>query len=183
MKKSKLNIITATAVTLGLSLALVTAPVSAAKQGPRASLSAATVCDISRDVNGIIDSKDFNVTIRLTDKTSGQGFPVVILWSVDALAKTGRGNWDSQVMFGSADGGPEGDLSDIVVGPFNLCLVHDAKAVNAAASITYDKDSSGNDLRTIDNMCSDDPTTEEVEPAGIKLSPADLDAISILCLQ
>ena len=178
MTKSKLNIITATAVTLGLSLALLTAPVSAAKKGPRASLSAATVCDISRDeFTGIVNSTEFNVTIKLTDKTSGSGTPVVTAWNVKALAKTGRGNWDNQVMFDSASGGPEADLSDIVVA-FDLCkLGSDAKAVNAAASITYEINSGG-DPRTIENMCSDDPATEEVEPAGIKLSPADLDAIS-----
>ena len=98
-------------------------------------------------------------------------------------AYTGRAlSWDWVMNASNLDlTPPHMELGDIVVGPFNLCLVHDAKAVNAAASITYDKDSSGNDLRTIDNMCSDDPTTEEVEPAGIKLSPADLDAISILC--
>ena len=183
MTKSKLNIITATAVTLGLSLALITAPVSAAKKGPRASISAVTVCDISRDdFTGIVDSAKFNVTIRLTDKTSGSGIPIVKLWNVRALAKTERGNWDYQEMFGALAGGPEADLSDIEI-MFDLCELDGsgAKAVNAAASITYDIDSGG-DPRTIENMCSDDPTTEEVEPAGIKLSPADLDAISNLCL-
>ena len=185
MTKSKLNIITATAVTLGLSLALITAPVSAAKKGkgPRASISAVTVCDISRDeVTGFVNSTEFDVTIRLTDKTSGSGIPIVKLWNVEAWAKIGRGNWDNQVMFDAlADGGPEGDLLPIVVGPFNLCLLPEgAKAVNAAATITYDFDS-GDDERTIENMCSDDPETDEVEPAGIKLSPADLVAINALC--
>ena len=137
MTKSKLNIITATAITLGLSLTLITAPVSAAKKGPRASISAATVCDIPRDeFTGIINSKDFNVTIRLTDKTSGRGFPVVTMWSVNALAKTERGNWGHQVMFDSASGGPETDLQPIDI-MFDLCeLPPGAKAVNAAAMIT-----------------------------------------------
>lgn len=181
MTNSKLNI-TALTVALGLSLALLTVPVSAMKKGPRASLSAATVCDISRDEStGIINSTDFNVTIRLTDKTSGRGFPVVTLWSVNALAKTERGNWGNQVRFDFAAGGPETDLQPIDI-MFDLCeLPPGAKAVNADAMITYDIDSGGGP-RDIENMCSDDPNTDDVEePAGIKLSPADREAISSLC--
>jgi len=168
-------------IALGLSLAVITAPASAAKQGPRASLSATTVCAVSRDeYTGIIDSSVFNVTIRFTDKTSGSGYPVVTVWNVMGLAKTARGNWDNQVMFDSASGGAPGDLNDIVV-PFDLCnLPIDAKAVNAAASITYEY-SGGGYPNTINNMCSDDPTTGEIEPAGIKLSPDDLLAIGYLC--
>jgi hypothetical protein len=106
----------------------------------------------------------------------------VTTWSVNAKAKTKRGNWDDQTMFDSKAGGPQGDLSDINI-PFDLCkLPNGAKAVNAAAMITYDIDSGG-DLRTIENMCSDDPNTRDViEPAGIKLSPADIEAIYTLCM-
>ena len=178
MTKSKLITAAALVTTLGLSMALLSAPVSAERgginngpKGPQGSLGAATVCEI-------VNTTTFRVTIRLTDKSSGSGVPVVRSATVDALAKT-TGNWNNIVAFDTESRDLD-DLNDIVV-DFDLCDSSDTtKAVNAEALIVYSaKD--GAEPRNIENRCSDDLATIEVEPAGIKLSPDDLMAINTAC--
>ena len=60
-----------------------------------------------------------------------------------------------------------------------------ARAVNGLAEVTYGKDDGAggvSDERTISNRCSDDLSTEDViEPSGIKLTAADLEAIDAAC--
>ena len=68
MKRSELNIITSTAITLGLSLALVTAPVSA--RGPKASVNSATACALYLGADGS-DDANWVITTTLTNKSSG----------------------------------------------------------------------------------------------------------------
>lgn len=176
MKRSELNIITSTAITLGLSLALVTAPVSAAGKGPRASVSVATTCSL--------DGTDFTVNVAVRDKTSGDAVAEVSAWDITAVHRDRGEPGNASSPFGSASAGflTEG-VPFTVSRTFSLCdgdaLRNDlteARALNAEVSVTY-----GPPSRTVNNRCSDDPTTEEVEPAGIKLSPADLDAIDYLC--
>lgn len=179
MTKSKLITAAALVTTLGLSMALLSAPVSAERgginngpKGPQGSLGAATVCEI-------VDTTTFRVTIRLTDKSSGSGESVVTSATVDALAKT-KGNWNNIVAFDTQSGAVNG-LNDIVV-DFDLCDSSvTTKAVNAEALIVYTA-KEGAEPRNIENRCSDDlDTIDVVEPAGIKLSPDDLMAINTAC--
>jgi hypothetical protein len=131
------------------------------KKGPRASLSVATVCALDGDY--------FTVTIRFYDKSSGSAAPVVTFWGIDALAKTETGNWSNQITFDADSDIDPGNLDDIAR-TFDISgLPAGAKAVNASVTVTYDSDDPGGDLRTIENMCSDDPNTGVVEPSGIKL--------------
>jgi hypothetical protein len=75
----------------------------------------------------------------------------------------------------------EGTSPDFVINP----LIEGAKGLNATTEIEYGKaDGAGGvtDVRTIANMCSDDPETDpEVEPSGIKLSAGDIAAITTAC--
>ena len=176
MTKSKLNIIMAAAVTLGLSLALVTAPVSAAGKGPRASVSVATTCSL--------DGTDFTVNVAVMDKTSGDAVAKVSAWGIAAVHRDRGEPGNASSTFGSASASflTEG-VPFTVSHTFSLCNgdalrndLTEARALNAEVSVTY-----GPPSRTVNNRCSDDPTTVEVEPAGIKLSPADLEAINALC--
>lgn len=166
---------------ISLALAVAAGPASAAGKGkgPRASLAAATVCDVV--------GSDLEVTIRLTDKTSGSGEAVVTGYTIDALAKTKKGRWDiDRDAYGDAvSGGGEGVNDDgNIETTFDLCdLDGSEKGLNAAASITYrlGDGSINSESRTIYNMCSDDPSTEEVEPAGIKLTSEILAGIDANC--
>ena len=178
MTKSKLITAAALVTTLGLSMALLSAPVSAERgginngpKGPQGSLGAATVCEI-------VDTTTFRVTIRLTDKSSGSGVPEVTSATVDALAKT-TGNWNNIVAFDTQSGAVN-VLNDIVV-DFDLCgLLDTTKAVNAEALIVYT--AKEGTVRNIENRCSDDLMTLDVEePAGIKISPDDLILINDNC--
>ena len=161
------------------------------KKGPRASVSAATVCDI-------VDS-DFTVEIRVRDKTSGNAIPRVTAWSITALAKTERGPWANQPDFGSESQTGLRLPVPVEIGPipFSLCVLNefkeyvinpviaDAKGLNAMAEVTYGRADGDEvvDQRTIMNMCSDDPETLDIEePSGIKLTPADIKAIKDACL-
>jgi len=194
-----------TVAALAVSLALGAGQVSAQRslfkqfgsgQGPRASVSAATVC--------AIDGSDFIVEIRVRDRTSGEAIPRVAAWSVDALAKTGRGNWDNQEKFAGTSLSGLSLPVPTTIGPvsFSLCvlqppsgvyqyyainpLVEEAKGLNAMAATTYGRLNQDTwaveDQRTIMNMCSDDPETlDVVEPSGIKLTPQDIELIAAAC--
>lgn len=180
MTKSKFNLTTTLAVALGLSLALLTAPVSAGKKGPRASVSVATTCAL----NGTRTRLD--VTVNVRDKTSGDAVAVVDAWAIDAVYKNRGTRGNTTTPF-------DGDSSsavNITVGEgvmiersFDLCaalvatppLPTDLRAISANTSVTYGKEDDGadgvTDTRTIMNSCSDDPETEDViEPAGIKVN-------------
>jgi len=176
MNKSKRNIAAALAVALGLSLALITAPVSAAKQGPRASVSVATTCSL--------DGTDFIVNVAVRDKTSGDAVAEVSAWEIRAVYKDRGAPGNTSYDFGSVSETGSESVPFMVSRTFSLCDngalrddLDEARALNAEVSVTY-----GPPSRTVNNRCSDDPTTGEVEPAGIKLSPADLDAIDALCM-
>ncbi|MHC4088783.1 MAG: hypothetical protein ACYSVY_00620 [Planctomycetota bacterium] len=184
-----------TAIVLVVSLAVGAGPVSAqpGKNGPRASVSAATVC--------AINGSDFTVEIRVRDKTSGDAIARVAAWSITVLAKTERGNWGNQTRFGSASEGGVNLPVPATIGPvpFSLCvpdgsdvyhvinpIIAEAKGLNAMAETTYgrlNEDTMGvEDQRTIMNMCSDDPFTEDVvEPSGIKLNAEDIANIEAAC--
>ena len=169
-------------VALGLSLAVMTAPTSAAKKGPQASVSVATTCSL--------DGTDFTVNVAVRDKTSGDAVAEVSKWDITAVHRDRGEPGNTSYTFGSAS---EGSLTKgvpfTVSRTFSLCGndalgndalredLDEARALNAEVSVTY-----GPPSRTVNNRCSDDPTTGEVEPAGIKLSPADLDAIDALCM-
>jgi len=74
-------------VALGLSLAMIIAPASAAGKGPRASVSSSTTCSL--DFNG---AAFLVVTTTLENKSSGATVPEVRDWSeLTATIKTGPG--------------------------------------------------------------------------------------------
>ena len=173
MTKSKFNLTTTLAVALGLSLALLTAPVSAGKKGPRASVSVATTC--------ALNGTSLDVTVNVRNKTSGDAVAVVDAWAIVAVYKN-RGNRGNTTTPFDGDSSAE----NITVGEgatiersFDLCaslgaLPTDLRAISANTSVTYGKDDGADgvtDTRTIMNSCSDDPETEDViEPAGIKVN-------------
>ncbi len=179
---------------MALSLAFLAGPADAAgKKGPRASVAAATVCDVV--------GSDLTVEIRARDKTSGDAVAVVSAWSIDALAKDDVGNWGNQAIIGNASASGLSTPVPTTIGPvaFSLCVadglggfvinpvVEGAKALNAMADTTYGRLNldtlAVEDQRTIMNMCSDDPeTVDVVEPSGIKLSDADIADIAAACL-
>jgi hypothetical protein len=186
-------IVFAISFVVGTSQVSAQPPTHANKQGPRASVSAATVC--------AIDGSDFTVEIRVYDKTSGEAIARVAAWSIDALAKTGQGNWSNETVFGSAS---EGVLSlpvPTTIGPerFSLCvldgsglfyvinpIIAEAKGLNAVAATTYGRLNEATwvieDQRTIMNMCSDDlMTLDVVEPSGIKLDAEAIAGIQAAC--
>lgn len=177
---------------VGVLVLLLAVQVSAqGKKGPRASASAATVCDII--------GPDFITEIRVRDKTSGDAIPRVTAWNITAYSKTQQGPWANQIEFVSMS---EGGLSlplPVTIGPvaFSLCVLNaqsqfvinpviaEARALNAMAEVSYgrlaDDEVTIVDQRTIMNMCSDDPETMDIEPSGIKLSPADIADIAAAC--
>lgn len=162
------------------------------KKGPRASATSATVC--------AVQGSDFTVRLTLRDKTSGDAIPILTAWSIDALAKTGKGRWAQQEVFASASAGGLGVPIPNGGGvPFLLCVpdglggfvinpvIEGAKGLNASTEVTYGRLNTDTgaveDQRTIMNMCSDDPATEDVvEPSGIALDPIDIADIAIACL-
>lgn len=163
------------------------------KKGPRASASAATVCDVV--------GSDFVVEVRVRDKTSGTAIPVLAAWNIDALYKSGRGPWANQTVFASSSDSGLTTPIPTTIGPiaFDLCIpdglggfvinpqIAGAQGLNASADTTYGNLNTDTgaveDQRTIMNMCSDDLVTEDViEPSGIKLTGDVLDAISNACL-
>ena len=181
---------------LGAGQASANPPDHANNMGPRASVSAATVC--------AIDGSDFTVEIRVYDKTSGDAIARVTEWSIDALAKIGPGNWDNQEKFAGASMSGLSLPVPTTIGPvsFSLCVlqppsgayqyyainpvVEEAKGLNAMAATTYGRLNQDTwvveDQRTIMNMCSDDTETlDVVEPSGIKLTSQDIELIAAAC--
>lgn len=176
---------------VSLALGATQASAQPGKMGPRAGASAATVC--------AIEGSDFTVEIRVRDKTSGDAIPQVTAWSIDALAKTGTGNWDNQEKFADSSLGGLSLAMPATIGPerFSLCVnaggyyiidpvIAAAKGLNAMAATTYGRLNQDKlvveDQRTIMNMCSDDPETlDVVEPSGIKLTPEDIELIAAAC--
>ncbi len=176
---------------LALSLAVAAGPAAAqnsnsGKKGPRASVSAATVC--------ALDGTDFTVEIRVRDKTSGDAIPLVSAWNVDAsyLERGEPGNqW--QTFQSAGESGVQLSVPTTISSTFSLCAATggirpelvDARALNGLTLITYGKDDGAGgvaDTRNINNKCSDDPETLEViEPAGIKLTEADIYFIDVAC--
>ncbi len=195
MKLSKLNIITATTVTLGLSLALFTAPVSAAKngKGPRASVNSATTCALDLDA---AEGAVLVVTTTLTNTSSGS----VISEARDGTTiegtykpKNQRGNAylslgefdilglpfdvDPELMFWA-----EFDLCGIDVdGKFDGSVrseVANARELNGKSTVVYGISGGDGEERTVSNRCTDDPDTWDVNEGGIYLADfiADIEA-------
>ena len=188
MTKSKLNIMTATAVTLGLSLALVTAPVSA--RGPKASVNSATECalELGVDVSGVAD---LVITTTLTNKSSG---------GIVAELRDGsqiQGTFKKQGVRGNVlfdldadpvpvpDTPPEDvDPSLTVNAPFDLCLeeanVSIARELNGTATMMYGISGGDETSREVVNRCTNNPDTEENE-GGIKVDDTTFLAIAVAC--
>lgn len=175
MTKSKFNPTTTLAVALSLSLAFLTAPVSAEKKGPRASLSVATTC--------ALNGTNFDVTVNVRDKTSGDADAVVDFYSITPVYKNraNRGNTTTPIddLGLSSDTNTPVNSGLTITQTFPLCdslgdLPSDLRSINAEVSVSYGKDDGAGgiaDTRTIMNRCSDDPETEDViEPAGIKVN-------------
>jgi hypothetical protein len=149
------------------------------KQGPQPSLFATTVC--------AVDGTNLNVTVRLTDITSGDAELVVGASTFLGVVKT-KGNWDRQQPFDLANG--VFDPADFEIdATLDLCRLNELeagdvmsldamKAVNVESTINYNKVGGDvNDLKSINNRCADDPNTLETEAAGIRLTDEILDAV------
>lgn len=173
-------------VLVGLALLLTAGAADAGKKGPRASVSVATVCSL--------DGTDLTVELRIRDKTSGDAIPLVSAWDID-FSYLERGtpgnNW--QTFASDGQGGVQIGVPVTLSSTVSLCAalggirpeLINARAVNGLAEVTYGKDDGAggvSDERTISNRCSDDLSTEDViEPSGIKLTAADLEAIDAAC--
>jgi hypothetical protein len=153
------------------------------KQGPRASVSVATVCSLNKAVPPTLD-----VELRVRDKSSGTAKAEVRQWSISALAKTDSGKWSALDQFAQAGetlspgtAVPPTGLS--IKRSFPLCSLPDnTRGLNAMATVVYGLQGGGGESRTVMNMCSDDPETFDViEPSGVKLSANDLNDIAMLC--
>ena len=185
MTKSKLNIITATAVTLGLSLALVTAPVSA--KGPKASVNSATECALFLGSG----NADLKITTTLTNKSSGG--TVAELRAESQI----QGTFKMQMVRGNAfvnlDAGPVSvpdfppediDPSLTVSAIFDLCSekanVTAARELNGTATMKYGISEGSEDDREVKNRCTNDPDTPDDE-GGIKVDEATFSAIAVAC--
>jgi len=177
------RLIGTTATALLLAVSLNSGPADAGNgkgKGPRAGLAAATVC--------AVDGTNLEVTSRLTNISTGNAIPDVISSTYTGLAKVTTGNWGRQQFFDMANGDFTGlvfDTQDIhatldLCELKNLGILEIAKAVNVMATINYDRDGGG-DPKQIDNMCSDDPATDVVEPDGIGLTNAIVATIEAGC--
>ena len=186
MTKSKLSIITATAVTLGLSLALVTAPVSA--RGPKASVNSATECALNLG-SGVAE---LVITTTLTNKSSG---------GIVAELRAGsqiRGTFKKQIVRGNVlfnlDAGPvpvpdippeDVDPSLRVSANFDLCSeaenVTAARELNGTATMVYGISGGSEISREVENRCTDDPDTDDDDEGGIKVDDATFLAIADAC--
>lgn len=174
MAKSKLNLATALAVTIALSLVLCISPANAKKKGPRASVSVQTTC--------ALDGTSLSVTVNVSNKTSGDAIAVMDAYSITPVYKNhaNKGNTTTSIAglgVGSDTNTPVND-GIIITQSFPLCdsllsLPTDLRAVNAEVSVTYGKDDGAGgvtDTRTIMSSCSDDPATDVIEPGGIKIN-------------
>lgn len=181
MDKSKSNLVLlALAITVGLSI---TTSVNAAKKGPRASVKSTTVCEL--------DGTTLNVKINITNNTSGDAIAMIDAYSITPSYKSLsiKGKTTTAIPgLGDASG------TNIVVNngvtishSYSLCdsilsLPTDLRSITAESSVSYGKDDGASgvtDVRTIINSCSDDPTTEVVEPAGIKIN---YDELATACI-
>lgn len=175
MAKLKSNLTTVIAVTTALSLASYAMPASAGgKKGPRASVAALTTCA----VNGT----SLDVTVNVTDKTSGDAIAVIDAYSITPVYKSlsQKGNQTMQIdgLVDSSDTNVPVNSGVTISKSYQLCDVladipTDLRAVGADVSVTYGKDDGAGgvaDTRTIINSCSDDPATEEDEQATLKIN-------------
>lgn len=174
MTNSKFNLTTTLAVALGLSLALVTAPVSAGstgnKQGPQASVGVATRCML--DGNGIL-----TVTVNVEDKGSVDA--VVTDISISPVYK-GSVKGNKTFPYGSLSGGCVGEPFENVltcIDTFNLCsdIPDNLRAINADVTVTYGT-SDNPDGKKVSNHCTDDPDTFPDFEGGINITSEELTA-------
>ena len=178
MNISKLIGTSAVAALLTVGMAAHAAPGNG--KGERASLYAPTVC--------AVEGTNLEVITRLHNTSSGNAIPDVVSTTYVGLAKVGKGNWGNQQPFDMAAGDFVGLVFDYAEShaSLDLCQLKDlgildySKAVNVMATINYDRDSGG-DPKSISNMCSDDLTTDVVEPDGIALTGAMIAAIEAGC--
>ena len=170
-------------IVLGLSLAMITAPVSAARKGPRASVSSSTTCSI--EYNG---AATLVVTTILENKSSGNKVPEV------------RENSMLEGTYKDLPGPAFELLGTVLVLPvpqdvnptltlmaeFPLCdaegvreEVAGARELNGLATIYYGLSGDIGETRTVVNRCTDpDPYDGVDEGGGIKVADviADIEA-------
>ena len=174
---------------LAFSLVVAAIPAGAEsnKKGPRASVSVATVCEHDYGATTL------TVELRVRDKTSGNATPLVDDWKIDAsyLERGVPGNqW--QLLDTVAETANKA-VPVTITETFSLCAATggirdellNARTLNGLATVTYGKvsESGVDDVRTVNNRCSDDPKTLNViEPSGIKLSREEIDAIDVACV-
>jgi hypothetical protein len=181
MVKSIINLTTTLAVALGLSVALITAPVSAGstgnKQGPQASIDVATRCML--DINGTL-----TVNVIVQDKGSVDAV-VSAIEIVPVYKGETKGN-NTDPYYTDEDGNPisGGCTGDVTVGSgytctdtFNLCdnIPQKLRAINTDVTIKYGT-SDKPDGKTVSNHCTDDPDTFPDFEGGININYEELTA-------
>ena len=188
MDKSIINLTTALAVALGLTLALLTAPVSA--KGPRASVSSATTCDLDYPIVG---GALLWVTTNLENKSSGitnaelrAGSEI----SSTTKAKTARGNayeeWETVDITPAPSPIPLTFTAE-----FNLCNANgsvrdevlDARELNGKSTVMYGRSGGVGETRMVTNRCTDpDPNDGVDQGGGIRVADVigDIEAYCLL---
>lgn len=177
--------------TLGVVLALTLASeVDAQGKGPRASVSSATTCALELDISS--GQADLVITTTLTNKSSGD--TVAELRDGSQI----QGTFKKQDVRGNAFFDLDADpvsVSDVppdeinpsltVSATFDLCSEEEnvtaARELNGTATMAYGISGGVGDDREVENRCTDDPYTEDVNEGGIKVDDATFSAIAEAC--
>ena len=162
----KLTSITASAALL-LSVVLSGSAIAGPGKGPQSSAAVFTVCEID-EVNGELD-----VSILITDKSSGVAKAVLETVEVEGLQKEKGRNWKT---LGSTWTNAEtcmdeydNDIGPIEIGKtchisLDICTGLDkgvSKSLNAETTLTLTGTSSKNEYTS---KCKDDPATDDGDP-------------------
>ncbi len=170
-------------VALGLSLAMITAPASAAGKGPRASVSSSTTCSL--DFNG---GASLVVTTTLENKSSGATVPEVRDGSMlEGTYKVGPGQAFGYLGTVMVEPVPQDVYPTLTLSAeFPLCEagvvrveVARARELNGLATINYGISGGDGETRTVVNRCTDpDPYDGVDEGGGIRVADviADIEA-------
>jgi hypothetical protein len=154
------------------------------KQGPQASLDVMTVCNIDADAGDLI------VDITITDPNEGTDKAQAVLESVkvQGLQKAGgKGKGSNEWTYSADSWDGETDLciddpygSPIEIGTtcqirLDICTgLGDSKAVNAQTTVEIsgltDSGAVGSSKETYMSLCKDDPATEYVDEAILKVT-------------
>jgi hypothetical protein len=139
------------------------------KQGPQASASVTAYCNIVDEM--------LVVDITFEDKSSGIAEAMVATAEVQGEQKDGGRGWDPLGSLATADISTDGDTDTVRIplcGQLENPLTANAKAVNALVSVSLSTDEFAASKTEYLSRCKDNPLTEDVNEADLKLEPFNL---------